>query len=749
MDTKWKNRLILAVWAFLVSFGLSGILAAALFGSHYIYKDYFHTPDFQYQVDQFAGYLSTFELHDLPLEEAKKAITVTKEDIDEHRYRYGTLPEQVDNIKAQYEERIQGALDADNQDAVDAFKAERDGKIEDITNNFKSDDYVRPKVMKEKENKLEEYYKKREGLRSEFERENDIFEYYFKNTETKKVYTDLPNSGGEAPKNDMNKKDSLYFTTMTIGRDYAINNSYPGYEQLMDSIIPTKASTFEGKIAIPKSLPVSNPIMDEYENYKHNQWLLLICGITGMIALLLSLWMLKKSQAFPATVEKWRPYYNKLPLDVRVLFFILTGIGFTTAVFSVSSQSIFVIGNPVNGVESVAGLIIASFCMGYTYLQWKYLSFSVKDWQNAKAEWKRGLIYKAGKKSSQLFKKVLQSLKEAFLSQTAGIQILIIMILIYGLGAAAVMTIIHPIFILMYLILIGVIGIPLALIVVNKIGYFNRIVDTTKEIASGKLGDNLDVSGKTVLATLAGNINVLKQGYKHSQNEQAKSERLKTELITNVSHDLRTPLTSIITYTELLKNKDVSNEDRAAYLEIIDRKSKRLKVLIDDLFEVSKMASGNMELNKEKVDLVQLLQQALGEYDDIINDSSLQFRVTNTEKPIYALVDGQKMWRVFDNLIGNILKYSLENSRVYIAIKKDSRQALITFKNVSKYELNENSEELFERFKRGDTSRHTDGSGLGLAIAKSIVDLHEGRLEIETDGDLFKVSIMLNLAENH
>ncbi|WP_251550870.1 histidine kinase dimerization/phospho-acceptor domain-containing protein [Neobacillus muris] len=747
MATKWKNRIIIAVWSFLVSFGLSGILAAFMYGSQYIYQDYFHTPEFQSELDQFAGYLSLFELHDLTLEEAKKSITVTEEDINEHRYRYGTLPEQVDNIKGQYEERIQGALDAGNQDAADAFKAERDGKIEDITNNFKSDDYVRPKVVKEKEQQLEEYYKKREGLRPQFDQYNQAFQYYFKNIETNQVYSDVINTHESSEKERLSQKNTLYVTNMTIGRDYTVNYSVPGYETLLDSILPAAASTYVGQIAIPTSLSAASPFMEQYENFKQTQRLLLIYALSGVIALLSSLLLLKKSKALPATVEKWRPYYNKLPLDVRVLFFILTGFGIIAAVLFASSQAINVLTIPTDGIETAGSLIIASCCMGYTYLQWKYLVSSIKDWQNLKAEWKQCLFYRAGKQLDQWFKKTSQSLQAAFLNQTTGVQILIVLILIYGLGAAAVMTIIHPVFILMYLILMGAVGIPLVVTVVRKIVYFNRIVEKTKEIASGNLGDHLEVSGKTALAALAGNINILKQGYKHSRNEQAKSERLKTELITNVSHDLRTPLTSIITYTELLKNNDVSNVDKAAYLDIIDRKSKRLKVLIDDLFEVSKMASGNMKLTKDKVDLVQLLQQALGEYDDIINESSLQFRITNTEKPIYAMVDGQKMWRVFDNLIGNILKYSLENSRVYMTITKADGQAIITFKNVSKYELNENSDELFERFKRGDTSRHTEGSGLGLAIAKSIVDLHEGQLEIETDGDLFKVSILLKLED--
>jgi signal transduction histidine kinase len=262
-------------------------------------------------------------------------------------------------------------------------------------------------------------------------------------------------------------------------------------------------------------------------------------------------------------------------------------------------------------------------------------------------------------------------------------------------------------------------------------------------LADGNLEPDLEIKGKSVLAKMAGHINTMKYGVRTSQRAQAKSERLKTELITNVSHDLRTPLTSIMTYSELLKNPELTEDERLSYIEIIDRKSKRLKVLIDDLFEASKMASGNIELVKEKVDLVQLLQQALAEYNEAIQASSIQFRVSNPVQPVYALVDGQKMWRVFENLIGNILKYSLENTRAYIHIEAEQGKAVITFKNISQYELNDNSDELFERFKRGDESRHTDGSGLGLAIAKSIIDLHEGTLDIDVDGDLFKVTIRL------
>lgn len=289
---------------------------------------------------------------------------------------------------------------------------------------------------------------------------------------------------------------------------------------------------------------------------------------------------------------------------------------------------------------------------------------------------------------------------------------------------------------------------PLFILIIKRTGYFNQILSNAAALAKGEFKPDLTIIGKSVLAKLAGDINQMKSGVKTSQKAQAKSERLKTELITNVSHDLRTPLTSIITYSELLKNPKLSEDERNMYIEIIDRKSKRLKVLIDDLFEASKMASGAVELTKAKIDIVQLLQQSLAEYNEPMEDSQVQFRVSNPDHPVYAFVDGQKLWRVFDNIIGNIIKYSLDNTRAYNNVVEENHQVRITFKNISKYELSENIDELFERFIRGDESRHTDGSGLGLAIGKSIIDLHEGTLDIDVDGDLFKVTVILGILDN-
>ena len=239
------------------------------------------------------------------------------------------------------------------------------------------------------------------------------------------------------------------------------------------------------------------------------------------------------------------------------------------------------------------------------------------------------------------------------------------------------------------------------------------------------------------------NLNNINAGLKANLEEMIKSERLKTELITNVSHDLKTPLTSIINYLSLLKTLDLDNETAKEYIDIAGDKAKRLNVLIQDLFEASKLNSGQMKLEKMPSDVVSLLKQTLGELDYKISQSGIEFRTELPDHPVTLDMDGQRMWRVFDNLLTNIIKYSPSGSRGYINMAEFDNKVVITFKNISNYPLDFDGAELFERFKRGDVSRSTEGSGLGLSIAKSIVELHGGTLEIIIDGDLFKTIVTL------
>lgn len=276
--------------------------------------------------------------------------------------------------------------------------------------------------------------------------------------------------------------------------------------------------------------------------------------------------------------------------------------------------------------------------------------------------------------------------------------------------------------------------------------YFNELQEkyrvllkATGEIAKG----NLDVEiteDLGIFSPFKQEIQKIQTGFKKAVDEEVKSQRMKTELITNVSHDLKTPLTAIITYVNLLKDEK-EDEKRKNYIEVLERKSLRLKVLIEDLFEVSKASSRNVTLNIVDVDVVNLFKQVKLELEDKIAGADLDFRCSYPKEKVSALLDSQKTYRVFENLLVNIIKYAMPHTRVYIEIVREGEEAVVRMKNVSAAELDFNTEEITERFVRGDASRNTEGSGLGLAIVKSFVELQKGKFKIETEADLFKVEV--------
>lgn len=292
-----------------------------------------------------------------------------------------------------------------------------------------------------------------------------------------------------------------------------------------------------------------------------------------------------------------------------------------------------------------------------------------------------------------------------------------------------------------------VVGIILTIIyiimLIKDLVYLDKIMVGAKAAVEGKLNYKIEEKGRGHLRELAHDINNIKEGLRKSVENEMKSENMKTELITNVSHDLKTPLTSIINYIDLLKRENIEPENARDYVSILDKKSQRLKVLIEDLFEASKAASGAMELNIDRIDIGQLLKQALGENDERFKDSKLEVKLNVPDDKVFINGDGKRLYRVFENLLSNIVKYSLSNTRVYIDMFKENDEVIIVMKNISAYELSFDTNEITNRFKRGDASRSTEGSGLGLAIAKSIVELHNGSFKIEADGDLFKSIIKL------
>lgn len=280
---------------------------------------------------------------------------------------------------------------------------------------------------------------------------------------------------------------------------------------------------------------------------------------------------------------------------------------------------------------------------------------------------------------------------------------------------------------------------------VKAIVNYDKIEKKLKEMYEGDNQTQLDK--KDFLPVFNQSItylNDISNGLENAIQDRMKSERLKTELITNVSHDIKTPLTSIINYVDLIKQENIQNEKVKEYIEILDNKSQRLKKLIEDLVEASRVSTGNVKLNLEKINIVELINQAVGEFEDKFESKGLDIVINSNENEIFIFADSRYMYRIIDNLFSNISKYALQNSRVYIDIQKIEDKVYIKMKNISKDKLNIPAEELMQRFVRGDKSRTTEGSGLGISIAQNLTEIQNGKFNLIIDGDLFKTELEFN-----
>lgn len=268
-------------------------------------------------------------------------------------------------------------------------------------------------------------------------------------------------------------------------------------------------------------------------------------------------------------------------------------------------------------------------------------------------------------------------------------------------------------------------------------------------IAGGNYGESIDTRRMFGEFRRHGeNLNSVSSGISLAVEERMKSERFRTELITNVSHDIKTPLTSIINYVDLMKKEEIKDETLLEYMAVLDRQSARLKKLIEDLMEASKASTGNLPVNLEVCDAAVMLSQVVGEFEDRAKANELELIVTKPEAPAYIMADGRHLWRILDNLMSNVCKYTMPGTRVYIDLEVFRGMVIMTFRNISVSRLNISSEELMERFVRGDSSRNTEGSGLGLSIAQSLVSLMNGNMALQIDGDLFKAIVSFEKIKN-
>lgn len=426
---------------------------------------------------------------------------------------------------------------------------------------------------------------------------------------------------------------------------------------------------------------------------------------------------------------KFKEILFKIPLEIYILFFLLL----LAITFRVSWK---VLSNVILYNESFIRVFNKNFNI---YLLSKVLLslllfllvFLIKDL------WINRTNSKVIENSAGL--RLINAIQSVFgLGNLNGIKLIIIFVFLFLLGvfAASVFGIYYyrEILIICWLIFL----VFVFLFIYKNLKEFKNIIAKTEKMKYGNFDDKIkNVRG---FDKLSDNLNNINSNLQNAVNDAIKSEKLKSELITNVSHDLKTPLTSIINYSELLKNNDLKEEDIKKYSEIIFEKSIRIKNLIEDLFEISKISSGVIEIKPERIDLKEMLYQVLGEWQDKFDEKHLEIKLNLSDQPIILYLDANKTQRVLDNIMSNIYKYALNGTRVYIDLIKDVKLYLI-IKNIANYELNIDSQSLFERFTRADSARNSEGSGIGLSIAKSFVEAQGGKFNISIDGDLFKQTI--------
>ena len=694
---------------FLCTLTFAGIITFLDKAPTYIGKKGIQLETIQSLEDDFLHYVYRTKVQQLSKEELIAASPVTDEEIETYRTYFGTLQEQIESIKKQYK-------DADEEE----LKI-RDQKIKEVRANFEDDEVVRKKVSVLKEEAIIRYLQEVKGDIQGGEKA-EHFDY------TVEIEGQKP-----IKKNNWSEVITTRSQTFPAYHD-SIELPFEAGRSLTFSI-PVEYKETKVTVSLLKSIYKDANYGDEIENFKwrkiafYTVWLLTVVAIGSLI------W--KRKQVLEELKQNFKIRFNKIPtyVDINVLIiFCLLYISVKMAVsFGDTIENIvYNLYYSTSLLALLSKFIQVLIMLAIVATTIIFTSVVVNMWKSTKLT------------KQQFFSvKLYEYSKEAFYNRKIGTQMLLLLIVFTCAGFGFAVVCMEPVALIVYIPLFILIVLPALFLFLRRYSYLSKILLHAEKLANGKVVEPIKVRGDQTFAKHAANLNALQQGVKASVQAQAKSERLKTELITNVSHDLRTPLTSIITYTDLLKNEALTEEERQKYVAVLEKKSQRLKQLIEDLFEVSKMASGNMEIYRQKIDLSQLLQQIIAEHEEDLEKAHLTLRMTIAEQPLLANVDPQKLWRVFDNLLQNARKYSLENTRVYVSLSKQGEKSIFTIKNVTKYELGENVDELTERFKRGDTSRNTDGSGLGLAIAQSIVDLHGGDMQIELLGDLFQVTVIL------
>lgn len=723
MDIKLKNKYLYKIALILAVYltALSCMLAFDIINhKEFITKNpYFNSTKFKNEISAFFENVRSYHFIYKDYDKKTPQEKISTEEVNSIKSQYEPMLGQKElEIDQQFSTDINNAANAGNKDLVNILLAEKNKKLTEARNENAA---LIDKAIKEHIALRDNDYK---NIKRSLENSKSL-KYYIKSVNTGEIFTNLT---GVTDIETYVKNETFYSIRFPLE---------PGQGQQLSHIDSFfKNNNLNGFFLVPKKIEGYNQMIASFNYYNSVSERIVIeivmLVFTAAAAASLFLYLKKLNELNIKVADRFSIISKKAPLDLRLfIFFITTFFAFNY----LADASFFYF--PL-GLEHVITLSIAALLTFYILLVTRELFFIIKDKNELQNQWKNSIIYK-----------FIELVKESFLYKNIVVKILVLVTSTILFGMFIVIGLLgfdrnHGELVLLSFTYIFLFLLIVPYKVLKKTITLSKIMKGTEEIISGNLSCVLDETGKGNISKLAHNINNMKQGFKASLENQMKSERMKSELITNVSHDLKTPLTSIINYVTLLKRDDLSNEEIKDYVGILDRKTQRLKTIIEDLFEASKMASGSVELNIEKVEVTALLNQALAEFEEKIQNSSLTFKINTPKQKIYADLDGKKIWRVFENLINNALKYSQPNTRVYIDLSEQENKVILTIKNIASYEMDFDVDEIFERFKRGDKSRHTEGSGLGLAIAKSIVELHGGSLNIEIDGDLFKSIVQFN-----
>lgn len=582
----------------------------------------------------------------------------------------------------------------------------------------------------------------------------DIHNHYFENLENIKYYLRDINSGvvagnmkGKSIPYELNNcQFYLHVITDEEGKPIAESNlkssSKSIFLEALTRINQEDATDYPANLDItyivPKKLADNNDLLMEnikkFNIEKYMILILIIGGITVFILSILAFAIPYSAQKQAAIVKAFNNAYLEFKFAIWLAFFVISFIilGLITSYHNYDFNYLNIIYD-ANWVFYVIGIPVTLVLCTLIYLSIVYVKHiyytGITEGILKKSLFGKLLIYinnSAAKTIEEIVDAELTKNYYQKLVTLLAFNLLVLIVIAITGGFGIFLALLYTAVLLNY-----------AVKTLNKLRALNA---AGSQLAKGDF--NITVpEDMGILSPFAKNLNNIKEGFKLAVEEEIKSQNMKTQLISNVSHDLKTPLTSIITYVDLLKNEDLDRETQQEYINILENKSKRLKVLIDDLFEASKASSGNIDLHLEQLDAIALLRQTLGEMEEKINESNLQFRVNLPESKVMCQLDGARTYRIFENIIGNILKYAMPNTRVYIDVVEGEKEVNFIFKNISAYEMNFDPSEIVERSIRGDQSRHTEGSGLGLAIAKSLAELQKGRLNIDIDGDLFKLTV--------